>query len=541
MEELQFKQYITAILTASREKSVPQLSKLSDSFIGELTLYQQLEAAEKVREVVSPQLLLDTFSYISDHGSVMNQGNPILRKLIRPILATSTEHIVGYLATIKEGDENSISFVLECINESTDPKLAPILVHYISSCETEDSVDKTITILTSQESTTATKAISSYIHNTTRHYQIATLNTLGKIGNSVAVDVITQTLGHDTALDILLINQLQSIDTEYSIDAIIKALALKNARIRSYVALKVKQFGSRAIPLMTTHLEDENENVVIALLSILKDIHDKSVLKTIRNLIQAKKGNTNIRVAAYEAAAIIDPDGTAPMLIDALNDDIDDVAFAVAAILEDNLDTNILEGIHNIINTGLYPLERFAEIFIFTGCRNIITSIVDVDSIRHAIIGVCKRSGMEQYRLEYTPILPELAPLPTTSRSKQKEGFIWAIDDSRMILKRFDNFGVDYGIPIKTFESAKEALEELDSNTPSLIFVDLNMPVMSGTEFTKEIREAYPIEDLPIVLVTTQTDAHEDSEVQKGLFNTIIQKPFTIDDLITTTNNLLQE
>ncbi len=87
--------------------------------------------------------------------------------------------------------------------------------------------------------------------------------------------------------------------------------------------------------------------------------------------------------------------------------------------------------------------------------------------------------------------------------------------------------------------SAEDALSQLDRDTPSLIFVDLNMPTMSGTEFTKQIREAYPQSDLPIILVTTQTDAHEDEEVLEGLFNQIIQKPFTIDELTTVANNFL--
>lgn len=52
--------------------------------------------------------------------------------------------------------------------------------------------------------------------------------------------------------------------------------------------------------------------------------------------------------------------------------------------------------------------------------------------------------------------------------------------------------------------SGKEVLEKLQTLTPDLVIVDLNMPVMDGLQTTREIKKKYP--DLKILGLTMEND-----------------------------------
>jgi CheY-like chemotaxis protein len=60
-----------------------------------------------------------------------------------------------------------------------------------------------------------------------------------------------------------------------------------------------------------------------------------------------------------------------------------------------------------------------------------------------------------------------------------------------------------------------------------VILTDLNMPDITGIEFTKEIRQWYSKSELPIIMVTTQKEAQGNKAAYAAGVNDIILKPFT--------------
>ena len=72
-----------------------------------------------------------------------------------------------------------------------------------------------------------------------------------------------------------------------------------------------------------------------------------------------------------------------------------------------------------------------------------------------------------------------------------------------------------------------------------MVITDLNMPNISGLELTREIRKKFTRQELPILMITTQSDFVEeehgdirvnDSVLTKSGINKILHKPFTDDD-----------
>ena len=74
------------------------------------------------------------------------------------------------------------------------------------------------------------------------------------------------------------------------------------------------------------------------------------------------------------------------------------------------------------------------------------------------------------------------------------------------------------------------------------------MPNISGLELTREIRKKYTRQDIPILMITTQSDFVEekdgdiridDSVLTKSGINKILHKPFTDEDFKTVVGSFL--
>ena len=60
----------------------------------------------------------------------------------------------------------------------------------------------------------------------------------------------------------------------------------------------------------------------------------------------------------------------------------------------------------------------------------------------------------------------------------------------------------DYSV--KTATNGKEAIKLVDEDTPDIIFLDINMPVMDGIETLENIRKKH--QALPIVMITAELE-----------------------------------
>jgi two-component system chemotaxis response regulator CheY len=107
------------------------------------------------------------------------------------------------------------------------------------------------------------------------------------------------------------------------------------------------------------------------------------------------------------------------------------------------------------------------------------------------------------------------------------------IDDSkaiRMILTRSLN---KLGYEVCTAVDGKEALAILDEQAPELAFllVDWNMPEVSGLEFIQRMRRMPSYADVPLMMVTTETEVDQMVLALEAGANEYVMKPFT-DEII---------
>jgi CheY-like chemotaxis protein len=63
------------------------------------------------------------------------------------------------------------------------------------------------------------------------------------------------------------------------------------------------------------------------------------------------------------------------------------------------------------------------------------------------------------------------------------------------------------------------------------------MPEMSGVDLTRAVRQWFPKEQLPIIMVTTQGECQDIESANAAGISAILHKPFTEDMLRTAMEN----
>ncbi|MDR1031321.1 MAG: response regulator [Treponema sp.] len=104
---------------------------------------------------------------------------------------------------------------------------------------------------------------------------------------------------------------------------------------------------------------------------------------------------------------------------------------------------------------------------------------------------------------------------------------ILIVDDSRLIRNTLKRFIQTMNIPCQYVEAdnGQEALERLKAQSINLVFLDWNMPKMSGIEFLKEVRAMDEYKTLPIIMLTSEGARDNVIEAIKGGATDYILKP----------------
>ncbi|GMO49820.1 MAG: chemotaxis response regulator CheY [Termitinemataceae bacterium] len=108
---------------------------------------------------------------------------------------------------------------------------------------------------------------------------------------------------------------------------------------------------------------------------------------------------------------------------------------------------------------------------------------------------------------------------------------VLVVDDSPYMRGIVKTYFDEMGQQAEYLEASdgKDALKIIKSKSVDLVFVDWNMPRMTGIDFLKEVRSDEKLKDLPIVMVTSESSKLNVVEAMKSGATDYIVKP--IDDV----------
>ncbi len=117
------------------------------------------------------------------------------------------------------------------------------------------------------------------------------------------------------------------------------------------------------------------------------------------------------------------------------------------------------------------------------------------------------------------------------------------VDDSSVMRKIVERALRQAGLPLGTVLEAStgtEALELLRRNRVDLIVSDINMPMMDGLEFLRQLRSQNLAPGVPVVMITTESSEEHVREAILAGAQGYIRKPFTAEQVKDRVLPLLQ-
>ncbi len=117
---------------------------------------------------------------------------------------------------------------------------------------------------------------------------------------------------------------------------------------------------------------------------------------------------------------------------------------------------------------------------------------------------------------------------------------ILVVDDSVTMLLSLKTTLSMNGFQVETANHGQAALDKLKSGLkPNLILTDINMPVMSGMELIGKVRALPGFRFLPILTLTTESEASKRDEGKRLGATGWLVKPVSGDDLIRVIRKVL--
>lgn len=115
---------------------------------------------------------------------------------------------------------------------------------------------------------------------------------------------------------------------------------------------------------------------------------------------------------------------------------------------------------------------------------------------------------------------------------------VLVVDDSELQILFEQSLLADEGVEFFVARNGAEAIATARREHPDLILLDIVMPVMDGIEAARHIRDDAETRDIPIIMVTSQTEEDYMEDAFIGGCNDYVTKPVRKDELLAKVQSL---
>ncbi len=110
-------------------------------------------------------------------------------------------------------------------------------------------------------------------------------------------------------------------------------------------------------------------------------------------------------------------------------------------------------------------------------------------------------AAAKDYAISLAPVTPPVTPI----EGRGAMGLILVVDDELVNLQVMINHLGLAGYEVRVVKSGRDALELLDGGlAPDLVLLDIMMPVMTGFEVCRRIRQTKSLHELPVIMLTAK-------------------------------------
>jgi two-component system chemotaxis response regulator CheY len=116
---------------------------------------------------------------------------------------------------------------------------------------------------------------------------------------------------------------------------------------------------------------------------------------------------------------------------------------------------------------------------------------------------------------------------------------IMVIDDSASLREVVSIALKAAGYEVTEAADGQDALAKLDGNRVNLVICDVNMPVMDGITFVKEVKKRPEYRFLPVMMLTTESRESRKEEGQRAGAKAWVVKPFRPEQILHAVTKLM--
>jgi CheY-like chemotaxis protein len=460
-------------------------------------------------------------------------GLPIIRETLISHLIAYPEILVNCLADPSITDK---TVMIETVGELKLETATPCLIALLAETRDIAAIKLIIENLGLIGDPESVNTLTDYLYAADRELIIAAIHALGQVATNTAMHRLAERMGTDNELDLIILGIFAEVQDQVSLEKLNDTLRSHYAHMRIYAKDELVRIGIKAVPVLIENLKESDSDLLIHTLNVLGEIGDESAIMPIRTLLNTVPRNANVRFAAYEALALLPLRKGAYTLASGLTDSEDHVCTAAARAIDRNFNEILAAGIKNMIRPQNDESRHIVKIIVNAQVDNIFLSLADKDyfqeqalvylphahgDIKNHYVALLRREGLDEFA----------GRIVGDAREHGTRVKVCAVDDSRMILNIYKATLHELGFDPVLFEFPAGALEWLAKEQPALVLTDLNMPEISGIELTKRIRTLYPVDTLPVIMVTTQSDVQDHEAATEAGVNDILIKPFNAESL----------
>lgn len=116
---------------------------------------------------------------------------------------------------------------------------------------------------------------------------------------------------------------------------------------------------------------------------------------------------------------------------------------------------------------------------------------------------------------------------------------ILTVDDSASVRQMVRLTLAGAGYQVTEAADGAAGLKQAQATPANMVVTDLNMPVMDGMTFIRELRKLPAYKGVPIIFLTTESDAARKQEAKQAGATGWITKPFQQDQLLAVIRKVL--
>jgi len=117
---------------------------------------------------------------------------------------------------------------------------------------------------------------------------------------------------------------------------------------------------------------------------------------------------------------------------------------------------------------------------------------------------------------------------------------VLVVDDDPAILEICSDLLQTEGYTVSVATNGQQALEQIRTDPPQVILMDIMMPVLDGVEACRQVKANPATAEIPVVLMSARTNLTRQSQ-ELASADALVAKPFDIDHLLNTIHDLVGE